>query len=399
MKKLFSDQCLILAGGYGSRLGKISNNVPKPLIKINKKPFIFYLIKNLYRQGIRDFLILTYYKNQLFDKKIFKTFRDAKIRIIKERKKLGTLGSIINAKKHLKSSFFVTNGDTYFDFNIRDLEFNIFLLKANVGVALTKIKSLHSRISYQIRNSKFLKISKSKKKEKYVCGGIYYFKKKVINNYKKGILDIDRDLMMKFNNKKNVFVKYYKNNFLDIGTPKDLRKSSAFLKKNTIKPCAFLDRDGVFNEDFGYVYTAKKTKWKKNIFKAIKLLNDNNYRVIIITNQAGIAKGYYSLSDYINYTNWFNKKFFIKGSFIDQTYFSPFHTEGKIKKFKKKSNFRKPGNGMIIKAFKDWEINKGKSFLIGDKETDLLAGRKSGIKSYLVQDDIFYQIKKLIKKL
>ena len=54
---------------------------------------------------------------------------------------------------------------------------------------------------------------------------------------------------------------------------------------------------------------------------------------------------------------------------------------------------------MLIKAFKDWEINKGKSFLIGDKETDLLAGRKSGIKSYLVQDDIFYQIKKLIKKL
>ena len=75
----------------------------------------------------------------------------------------------------------------------------------------------------------------------------------------------------------------------------DLKKSSAFLKNNVYKPCAFLDRDGVFNKDSGYVHTAKKTKWKKNIFKTIKLLNDNNYRVVIITNQAGIAKGYFSL--------------------------------------------------------------------------------------------------------
>ena len=153
MKKICSDQCLILAGGYGSRLDKITKNVPKPLIKIYKKPFILYLIKNLYRQGIRDFLILTYYKNYLFDKKIFKSFRDAKIKIIKEKQKLGTLGSIINAKKYLKNTFFVANGDTYFDFNIRDLEFNIIAKKANIGVALTKIKSISSKISYQLNLS------------------------------------------------------------------------------------------------------------------------------------------------------------------------------------------------------------------------------------------------------
>ena len=72
MKKIFSNQCLILAGGYGSRLGNITKKIPKPLIKINNKPFILYLIKNLYRQGIRDFLILSYYKNFLFEKKIFR---------------------------------------------------------------------------------------------------------------------------------------------------------------------------------------------------------------------------------------------------------------------------------------------------------------------------------------
>lgn len=129
MNYKFSDQCLILAGGYGSRLGKITKNCPKPLLKINNKPFILYLIKNLYRQGIREFIILSYHKNTSFNKNIFKRYRDAKIKVIKEKTKLGTLGSIINVKKHIKETFFVVNGDSYFDFNIRDLEFNFFKKK------------------------------------------------------------------------------------------------------------------------------------------------------------------------------------------------------------------------------------------------------------------------------
>ena len=148
----------------------------------------------------------------------------------------------------------------------------------------------------------------------------------------------------------------------------------------------------MINEDLGHVHTVKKTIWKKNIFKSVKYLNDNNFRVIILTNQAGIAKGYYSLKDFFKYSNWFKGQFLKKGSFIDQIYFSPYHPEGKIKKFKKKSNFRKPGNSMIISALKDWEIDKKKSFLIGDKQTDILAGKKSSIKSYLVKDNILNQI-------
>ena len=63
---MISDQCLILAGGFGKRLGQITKKTPKPLIKINRKPFLIYLIKNLYRQGVRNFIILTFYKNQFF---------------------------------------------------------------------------------------------------------------------------------------------------------------------------------------------------------------------------------------------------------------------------------------------------------------------------------------------
>ena len=391
-----SYQCIILAGGYGSRLGRITKKIPKPLIKVNNKPFILYLIKNLYRQGIKEFIILSYYKNSYFKKKKFQSYRNAKIKIIKENKKLGTLGSIVNAKKFLKESFFVVNGDSYFDFNIRDLEYNVLKEGKDTGIALTKIKSKEARLSYYLKNNKFKKVSISKKREKLVCGGTYYLKKKTISKFKKIELDIDKNLILNNKFRNTLFAKYYPNNFLDIGTPQDLIRSDKFLKKNIIKPCAFLDREGVFNYDFGYIHAPTKTKWKKNIFDAVKFLNDNNYRVIIITNQAGVANGHYSLQDFVNYTKWFHNKFLNKGSFIDEIYFSPFHSEDKIKIFKKKTNLIKPGNGMILNALKDWEINKNKSFLIGDKKTVIIAGRKSGIKSYLVQKNILSQVKKLI---
>ena len=95
-----TEECVILAGGYGTRLGKITKKIPKPLIKINRKPFIFYIIENLYRQGIKKFYILTFYKHEKFLKILPKTFKEATIHIIKEKKKLGTAGSINNIKNY-----------------------------------------------------------------------------------------------------------------------------------------------------------------------------------------------------------------------------------------------------------------------------------------------------------
>ena len=142
---MFTDQCIVLAGGYGSRLGEITKKIPKPLIKVNGRPFIYYLIKNLYRQGIREFIILTYYKNSFFKKKELKYLKDIKIKILKEKNKSGTLGSILNAKKFLKKTFFVVNGDTYFDFNIRDLENNVLKFKKDIGVGLTKLNVVNQK--------------------------------------------------------------------------------------------------------------------------------------------------------------------------------------------------------------------------------------------------------------
>ena len=118
-------------------------------------------------------------------------------------------------------------------------------------------------------------------------------------------------------------------------------------------------------------------------------------RVIVITNQAGIAKGKFKEKDFLFLTEWINKQFTKRGCFIDKTYYCPYHPSSKIKKYKRKSILRKPNNGMIEKAFKDWKINRKKSIIIGDKKKDLIAGRKSNIKAYFVEKDIYKQIRRI----
>ena len=393
-----TDQCIILAGGVGSRLGKITKKTPKPLINVNNKPFINYIIKNFYRQGIRNFLILTWYKNHLFIKNLNNNFKDAKIKIVKEKKKLGTAGALRNSINHLKENFFVTNGDTFFDINIRDLEFKTKKNFSKIGVALKSSLEYKNSLSYKINSKKIVtSFKKNKKIKKLVCGGIYYLNKKVVKKLKKENLDIDTDIILNnLKNKERITAKIYDKSFIDIGSKLSLKKASNFIKKNIKKPCVFLDRDGVINQDIGYAHKPKQIKWNKNIFKAVKFLNDKNIRVIILTNQAGIAKGIFKEKDFFILTNWISKEFIKRGSFIDYTYYCPFHPMAKIKKFKKKSIYRKPGNGMLEKAFKDWEIIRNKSILIGDKEIDIAAGIKSKIKSYYVEKDISKQLIKLI---
>ncbi len=392
-----TNECVILAGGYGSRLGKITKKIPKPLLKINKKPFLFYVIKNLYRQGIKKFFVLTYYKHEKFEKILPKKYKDSVIHIIKEKKKLGTAGSINNIKKKLNHSFFVVNGDTFFDINIRDLESFTNNSKSNIGVSLITSRFHDGYKSYKInKKNEAIDYKETKNKKKIVCGGIYFFKKKIFKKFKNfEVLDIDKDIIEK-NIKKKVIAKKYNSDFIDIGSIESLKKSKNFLKKKNMRPSFFLDRDGVINEENKYVHKKIDFIWRKNIFKAIKLLNDKGYQIFIITNQAGIAKGLYTEKQFHTLNDWMLNELIKRGSFIDQVYYCPYHPQGRIKKFKKKTNLRKPGNGMILRALKDWNINKKKSFLIGDSLTDLEAGKKTGIRSYLVKKDIFKQIHEMI---
>ena len=379
------NQAIIVCGGYGKRLGKITLKTPKRLIKVKKFTVLDHIIKNLTRFGIDRVILLCHYKYETFKKKYHNhEIFGAKVLCIKEKKLLGSSGALLNAKKKLNKNFIFCNGDTFFDININDL-ISDFLKKKNLSafVALKKLKSTKGKDTFKL-GEKYRLLQDKKKKSKLINSGIYVLSKKIIPDLVK-IGSLEKNVFPKLIIKKKIFGKEYKNEFLDMGELSTLKKLPKFLQKITYKPGLFLDRDGVINKDTGYVHKKQDFIWRKNIFKFIKKYNDKNYYIFIISNQSGVGRGYYKEKDVLNLHNWMVNKIRLKGGNIDKIYFCPYYKFSKNSKYRKQKNMRKPNNGMINKAMKDFNINIKKSLLIGDQDIDRLVSIKSGIKYKILQ--------------
>jgi D-glycero-D-manno-heptose 1,7-bisphosphate phosphatase len=160
----------------------------------------------------------------------------------------------------------------------------------------------------------------------------------------------------------------------------------------------FFDRDGVINYDYGYVHKICDFKWITGAKKIIKYLSKKNFLLIVITNQSGIAKGFYSIKDVRILHNYINEELSKISCKIHSFYFCPHHPRAKIKRFKKRCFCRKPGNLLIIKAIKKYKISIKDSYMIGDKKSDYLAAKKSNLKFiYINQKSFFNQIKNKIR--
>lgn len=150
----------------------------------------------------------------------------------------------------------------------------------------------------------------------------------------------------------------------------------------------FLDRDGVINIEKNYVHRIGDFEFMEGIFELLSFAQSKNYLLIVITNQAGIARGYYSEDDFRLLNNWMVEQFKEKGINIDRVYYCPFHPTHGTGNYKKDSNFRKPAPGMILQASEELEIDLSRSVLVGDKESDIEAGIKAGIpKNILLKSD------------
>ena len=142
----------------------------------------------------------------------------------------------------------------------------------------------------------------------------------------------------------------------------------------------FLDRDGTINIERNYLYKAEDFVFIDGAVEAIKIFRSLDYKVIVITNQAGVARGYYSESDVDKLHNYIDAELIKEGIYIDAYYYCPHHPEGTIPEYAVICNCRKPKTGLIEKAVRDWNIDLSESIMIGDKEIDVNTGKNAGVK-------------------
>jgi D-glycero-D-manno-heptose 1,7-bisphosphate phosphatase len=145
------------------------------------------------------------------------------------------------------------------------------------------------------------------------------------------------------------------------------------------RPALFLDRDGVINIDHAYVYKPEQFEFVDGIFELCRTAKQFGYLIFVITNQAGIGRGYYTEQDFFKLTEWMCGVFNAQGVDVDKVYFCPSHPEHGIGQYKVDSPNRKPGPGMILQAADEFDVDLAKSVLLGDKETDIQAGFAAGV--------------------
>lgn len=141
----------------------------------------------------------------------------------------------------------------------------------------------------------------------------------------------------------------------------------------------FLDRDGVINVNHGYVHRPENFDFMDGIFEVVRAAHVHDYKLVVITNQAGIARGYYTEQQFHELTHWMCNQLAMQGGPVAKVYFSPYHPTAGLGEYKKDDISRKPHPGMILQAQRELNLDLENSILIGDKPSDIQAGIAAGV--------------------
>jgi len=394
-------QAAILIGGKGTRLGDAVRATPKPLLEVCGRPFIEHVMLNLRRFGFENFILLAGYQAEVVQEayggdSAFSQELQADITVIVEPSPMGTGGALKCAEAYLEHEFLLINGDSIFDFNYLDLcncvregESGDWLCR----IALLPVENA-TRYGFVELDGTQIKAFREKPalpESGIINSGVYWLKSEVIKYIGTTPCSLEQAIFPTLAAEGRLIGRVYHGFFIDIGIPEDLQSAREHLIENLQKPAAFLDRDGTLNHDDGYTHKIEDFRWMEGAKAAIKKLNDEGYLVFIVTNQAGIARGYYDEAAVDALHNWMQCELANIGAHFDDVRFCPHHPEGIVPELSIPCDCRKPKPGMLHSLIEQWHPDLSRSFMIGDSDKDEAAGTALGIQSKKIEPALISQ--------
>lgn len=216
-----------------------------------------------------------------------------------------------------------------------------------------------------------------------INAGVYCVDRSIIASIEEMPCSLEQTVFPRLAAKGQLEAVPYHGFFIDIGVPADFERAQEELLERLRRPAVFFDRDGVLNVDKAYVHRIQDFEWVPGAREAIKLCNDLGYYAFVVTNQAGVARGYYGIDDVHRLHDWMSAELAAIGAHIDDFQYCPYHEDGTVEAYRRTSDRRKPAPGMILDCLKTWPVRIEGSLLIGDTDRDIEAAGAAGIPGHL----------------
>lgn len=422
-------KAVLMAGGKGTRIASVISDIPKPMIPIEGMPVLEREIANLREQGIKEIIItvshlghviMDYFGNgNKISPVTGKPFGVA-IEYFYEEEPLGNAGALFKLQDKLldnvnEDSFLLLNADAIYDVDFQRMI--RFHRDKHASVTIFTHPNSHPFDSGLIVADQEGRVSKWLTKEEIrptyyknrVNAGLHIISVRVLSDFRKKYegkrfpnkVDLDRMVLQPLVNKE--MYAYDSSEYVkDMGTPERYEMVCRDFRKGIIKArnlrykqkAVFLDRDGTINKYVGFLTNPEQFELLPGVAEAIKAINKSGYLCIVVTNQPVIARGEVTYEQLECIHNKMETLLGEKGAYVDAIYFCPHHPdrgfEGEVKELKIDCGCRKPKPGMILRAARDYNIDLSNSYVVGDSESDIIAGKLAGCKTILVsnQSDI-----------